>query len=66
MANRPILSEYGPERKVEGNRAECGGYTMKDTKEIPYSMPKGPKGQSHNSPGLGGTNHGNAGTQGRH
>jgi hypothetical protein len=27
--------------------------------QIPYSPPAGPKGQSHNAPGLGGTNFGN-------
>lgn len=37
-----------------------------NTKPIPYSPPQGPKGQSHEGPGLGGTNHGNCGTQGRH
>ena len=36
-------------------------------KELPYSPPLGPKHQSHERPGLGGgTNHGHAGTQGRH
>lgn len=37
-----------------------------NTKPTPYSPPQGPKGQSHEGPGLGGTNHGNCGTQGRH
>lgn len=37
-----------------------------EKKELPYSPPTGPKGQSHNSPGLGGDNCGNNGTQGRH
>lgn len=35
-------------------------------KDIDYSPPKGPSGQSRESPGLGGSNHGNCGTQGRH
>lgn len=34
-----------------------------EKKDLPYSPPQGPSGQSHNSPGLGGTNHGNCGTQ---
>lgn len=41
----------------DGGKPEC--------KDIPYSPPQGPKGQSNNGPGLGGTNHGNCGTQGR-
>lgn len=32
-------------------------------KPIPYSPPKGPTSQTHQGPGLGGTNHGNCGTQ---
>lgn len=32
-------------------------------KDLPYSPPQGPKGQSHEGPGLGGSNHGNSGTQ---
>lgn len=32
-------------------------------KPLPYSPPVGPKGISHEGPGLGGTNHGNCGTQ---
>jgi hypothetical protein len=38
-----------------------GGKPVK--KDLPYSPPQGPIGQSHNSPGLGGDNHGNCGTQ---
>jgi hypothetical protein len=34
--------------------------------DLPYSPPQGPKDQSHEAPGLGGSNHGNAPTQGRH
>jgi|HubBroStandDraft_2_1064218.scaffolds.fasta_scaffold63475_3 hypothetical protein len=64
MKSGHILSEYGPERKTEGNRASNGGRMEK--KELPYSPPVGPKGQSNNSPGLGGTNHGCCGTQGKH
>lgn len=41
-----------------------GGKPIKQ--DLPYSPPQGPKGQSHEGPGLGGTNHGTNGTQGRH
>lgn len=41
-----------------------GGKPIKQ--DLPYSPPQGPKGQSHEAPGLGGTNHGTNGTQGRH
>ncbi len=37
-----------------------------EVKELPYSPPQGPKGQSHQGPGLGGDNKGQSGTQGRH
>ena len=56
---RDILSGFGPEIK-EGARSTCGG--VKEAKELPYSPPVGPKGQTR-GPGIGGTNHGNAGTQ---
>jgi hypothetical protein len=45
-------------------RATNGG--QQTPKELPYSPPVGPKGQSHASPGLGGDNHGCCGTQGKH
>ena len=38
-----------------------GGKPIKQ--DLPYSPPQGPKGQSHEGPGLGGTNHGTTGTQ---
>lgn len=41
-----------------------GGKPVKH--DLPYSPPQGPKGQWHEGPGLGGTNHGTAPTQGRH
>lgn len=34
-----------------------------EVKPLPYSPPKGPKGQDHKGPGLGGNNCGNCGTQ---
>jgi hypothetical protein len=62
--NGDILRNYGPDRREDGKRATNGGQMEK--KELPYSPPTGPKGQTHNAPGLGGTNHGCCGTQGRH
>lgn len=59
---RDILSEYGPEKKM-GSRATNGGQC--EPKPIPYSPPKGPTDQMRKAPGLGGTNHGNCGTQGK-
>lgn len=62
--SREILSEYGPEsRGSEAPRATNGGCC--DPKPIPYSPPVGPKGQT-TGPGIGGTNHGMCGTQGKH
>jgi hypothetical protein len=57
-------SKEGP-APTQGNRATCGGCEY-PPKELPYSPPVGPKGQMHNSVGLGGTNHGNAVNQGKH
>lgn len=36
-----------------------------NVKPLPYSPPKGPSSQSHEGPGLGGTNLGQCGTQGK-
>jgi hypothetical protein len=36
-----------------------------EPKPLPYSPPKGPTTQGHKGPGLGGTNHGTCGTQGK-
>ena len=44
-------------------RATNGG--KQTPKPIPYSPPKGPTNQMQKGPGLGGTNHGNCGTQGK-
>ena len=66
---RPILSEYGPDAyKPQAPRAGCGGVTMKDKRDVMgYQPPKGPIGITRTpSPGLGGYNCGNAGTQGRY
>lgn len=40
-----------------------GGKPIK--KDLPYDPPKGPIGLGHQGPGLGGSNHGNSGTQKR-
>jgi hypothetical protein len=61
---RDILGEYGPEAdKPQEPRATCGGIT--EAKKLPYSPPVGPIGLGNNSPGLGGANCGNAGSQGK-
>lgn len=63
MAGRDILSDYGPESKAGGSRAVCGGVI--DPKPLPYDPPKGPTAQMRMKPGLGGSNMGNCGTQGK-
>lgn len=62
---KDILSAYGPDKASNQQpRATNGGKVQ--PKPLSYSPPVGPKGQSHNSPGLGGSNKGTCGTQGRH
>lgn len=57
-----ILSQYGSDSsEPQAPRATNGGQCA--PKPIPYSPPKGPSSQMRQGPGLGGTNHGNAGTQ---
>ena len=64
MAN-DILGEFGSDSsQPQAATATKGGETM--AKELPYSPPVGPSGQMKQGPGLGGTNHGCCGTQGRH
>lgn len=60
---KDILSEYGPEKSSSG-RATNGGQC--EPKPIPYSPPVGPTEHMTRKPGLGGTNHGPCGTQGKH
>jgi len=60
---KDILSDYGSDRGMGGRRATCGG--VKEAKPLPYKEPVGPKGIMQKGPGLHGTNHGNAGTQGK-
>lgn len=58
-----ILSDYGRDSNTsQAARATNGG--KQNPKPIPYSPPKGPEGIMKEGPGLGGTNHGNCGTQG--
>jgi hypothetical protein len=58
-----ILSEYGNDSGAgQVGRATNGG--QQEVKPIPYSPPTG-RGGSTKGPGLGGTNHGNCGTQGK-
>lgn len=59
---RDILSEYGPE-STSGSRAINGGQCV--PKDIPYSPPVGPIGIGNKGVGLGGTNYGTSGTQGK-
>jgi len=59
-----ILSDYGRDSGA-GNAARATNGGQMEKKDLPYSPPVGPKGQSHNSVGLGGTNHGCSGTQGK-
>lgn len=59
-----ILGMYGNDSSTpQKERASEGGVTS--AKPLPYSPPTGRAG-STNGPGLGGTNHGTCGTQGRH
>lgn len=63
--SKDILGMYGKDSGAkQGGRASNGGQMQK--KELPYCPPVGPKGQGNNSPGLGGTNHGNKVCQGKH
>lgn len=60
-----ILNEYGKDSGAgQAPRATNGGHC--EPKPIPYSPPMGPMGIMKEGPGLGGTNCGNTGTQGRH
>lgn len=59
---KDILSEYGSDKSSGGRRATCGG--VEEAKPLPYSPPVGPKNQTR-GPGIGGTNHGCCGTQGK-
>jgi hypothetical protein len=58
-----VLKDFEANQLGSGNRATNGG--KQDPKPIPYSPPTG-RGGSTSGPGLGGTNHGCCGTQGKH
>ena len=64
---RDILSEYGRDAdKPQVPRATCGGYTIDDKRDVMgYAPPVGPIGIGFKGVGLGGTNIGNAGSQGK-
>lgn len=54
-----------PSTSMPDSRTSNGG--QQTPKDLPYDPPVGPSGIMGNQrPGLGGTNHGNNGTQGRH
>jgi hypothetical protein len=65
--SKDILGMYGPESK-SGSRATCGGDMTDCVKDVnKYKPPVGPKNIGDpKSPGLHGTNHGNAVNQGKH
>jgi hypothetical protein len=61
---RDILSEYGPD-SPNPQASKMSGSGQVTCKPLRYDPPKGPQGQGHSGPGLGGANLGNCGTQGR-
>ncbi len=64
MSKHPLDSFPNTGGEQGTKRASNGGKMEK--KDLPYCPPVGPKGQMHQGPGLGGTNHGMCGTQGKH
>jgi len=65
MSKHPLDSYPSSAPAQGGNRSPCGGDMTDYVKPIPYKPPVGPTDQMRQRPGLGGTNHGNSGTQGR-
>lgn len=61
--SKDTLSEYGSDvSHPQAPRATNGGQVpVRDVHN--YRPPVGPKGMTHEGPGLGGDNHGNCGTQ---
>ena len=51
----------------EANMAKLGTHDggKPEKKDLPYDPPVGPTTQTRQGPGLGGTNHGKSGTQGK-
>jgi hypothetical protein len=64
--SKDILGMYGPDRR-DGSRSTCGGDMTDCVKDVnKYKPPVGPSNiNDRKGPGLHGTNHGNAGTQGK-
>lgn len=54
----------GVASSMPNDRASNGG--QQEPKPLRYEPPKGPTEQMRQRPGLGGTNHGQCGTQGKH
>ena len=64
--SKDILGMYGPDSDENATQSQprlSGG--VKECKPLPYSPPRGPMGIMHEGQGLGGSNHGNCGTQGK-
>lgn len=62
--SKDILSDYGRDStNPQRPRATCGGVC--EAKPLRYDPPKGPTNQMRARLGLGGTNHGSCGTQGK-
>lgn len=63
MSDRDVLAPFSSQGMPDNRTSNGGQQTPKD---LPYSPPQGPIGITRgNDPGIGGTNHGNCGTQGR-
>lgn len=61
---KDILNQYGRDTsQPQVSRATNGG--QQSVKQMPYSPPKGPTANMERKVGLGGTNHGSCGTQGK-
>ena len=66
MAKHPI-DDFPNSAGPQGTRRATSGCLCGETKDVnKYRPPMGPMGiMGNNRPGLGGTNHGNSGTQGK-
>lgn len=63
--SKDILGMYGPDSPANQKPRATNGGQM-ECKSLAYSTPVGPKGQSHEGPGLGEDNCGNSVMQGKH